>query len=426
MPVTENTTGHRPTAVVVDGYSAGNFYPRAFAELGADVVHVQSTTELIPTLSPPRLSEYALNVVWADGDLESLVRRLKPYDPVCVVAGQDGAVTLADHLGEALGVPSNGTLLTRARRDKYEMIEALRRAGVRCADQFKSADPGAIAAWAAERDVYPVVVKPLSSAASDGVSVCRSAEDVRRAAEEVLATPDIFGKENREILVQSYLSGTEYIVDTVSADGVRYTCDVWQYEKSLLPNGKNIYNRDLLVDGDDALVAELTAYVDEVLAALDVRWGPAHAEVIVTPDGPALVEIGTRLSGHIDADFNNACLGHNQAALTALAYLRPETFQERYGHRTYSRLRPAAIYEAPTTLDGTVTAVDEDVVAEIRALDSVHDLTVKLRPGDRITPTAGLLTSVLRVLMSAPDEQRLTADYEQVRSLKDKVYQVTE
>ncbi|MDN3259385.1 ATP-grasp domain-containing protein [Streptomyces sp. CSDS2] len=423
MPVTENT-GNRPTAVVVDGYSAGNFYPRAFAELGADVLHVQSTADLMPTLSPPRLSEYALNVVCADGDMESLVQRLKPYAPVCVVAGQDGAVTLADHLGEALGVPSNGTLLTRARRDKYEMIEALRRAGVRCADQFKSADPRAVAAWAAERDSYPVVVKPLSSAASDGVSICGNAEDVRRAAEEVLATPDIFGKRNREILVQSYLSGTEYIVDTVSADGVRYTCDVWRYEKSLLPNGKNIYNRDLLVDGSDELVAELTAYVDEVLAALDVRWGPAHAEVIMTPDGPALVEIGTRLSGHIDADFNNACLGHNQAALTALAFLQPETFQQRYGHKTYSRLRPAAIYEAPTTLDGTVTAVDEDVVAEIRALDSVHDVTVKLKPGDRITPTVGLLTSVLRVLMSAPDEHRLTSDYEKVRSLKDSVYHV--
>lgn len=32
-----------PVAVVVDGYSAGNYYPEAFARLGARVLHVQST-----------------------------------------------------------------------------------------------------------------------------------------------------------------------------------------------------------------------------------------------------------------------------------------------------------------------------------------------------------------------------------------------
>lgn len=425
MSTPENTESD-VTAVVVDGYSAGNFYPRAFADLGADVLHVQSTAELMPTLSPPRLSEYTLNAVCADGDTESLVRQLKPYAPVCVVAGQDGAVLMADQLGEALGVPSNGTLLSRARRDKYEMIEALRRAGVRCADQFKSEDPQSVVAWATERDSYPVVVKPLSSAASDGVSICKSAEEVLQAAEAVLATPDIFGTQNREILVQSYLAGTEYIVDTVSCDGQRYTCGVWRYEKSLLPNGKNIYDRDILLDGRSDLVAELTEYIDEVLAALDVRWGPAHAEVIMTPAGPTLVEIGTRLSGHIDSDFHDVCLGHNQAALTALAYLQPETFQERYGNKTYSRLRPATVYEAPTTLTGTVTAVDEKIVDEIHALESVHRVAVKLKAGDRITPTVGLLTSVLRVHMTASDEHQLAADYEKVRALKDALYCVTE
>jgi D-alanine-D-alanine ligase-like ATP-grasp enzyme len=426
MPLSDNLEGSAAVAVVVDGYSAGNFYPSAFAALGAEVLHVQSTAELMPTLSAPKLSEYVENVVWADGDLEALVRRLKPYHPVCVVAGQDGAVTLADQLGEALGVPSNGTLLSPARRDKYEMIEALRRAGVRCADQFKSEDPQAIVDWAMARGTYPVVVKPLSSAASDGVSICKDSEEVSRAAQAVLATPDIFGRRNREILVQSYLAGTEYIVDTVSCDGQRYTCGVWQYEKSLLPNGKNIYDRDILLDGHDSLVTDLTAYIDEVLAALDVRWGPAHAEVIVTPDGPTLVEIGTRLSGHIDSGFHDRCLGHDQAGLTALAYLRPDVFKEQYGRKAYTRLQPAAVYEAPTTVTGTVSAVDERTVASIRSLGSVHQVTVKLKPGDRIVPTDSLLTSILRVHMTAPDERQLTADYERVRTLKDSVYRVAE
>ncbi|MGW0964756.1 ATP-grasp domain-containing protein [Streptomyces sp. NPDC002516] len=416
------SSGQRPTVVVVDGYSAGNFYPAAFTGTGARVVHVQSTPELIPTMLAPGLSEYEENIV--EGDENRLLERLRAHDPVCVVAGQEGAVALADRLGEALGVPSNGTRLSAARRDKYEMIEALRRAGVRCADQFKSDDVRELTDWAERRGVYPVVVKPLSSAASDGVYICHDAEEVTAAATAGLASKDIFGTANTEILVQSYLKGTEYIVDTVSSDGEHYTCGVWQYEKTLLPSGKNIYNRDILLAADAGPVPALVAYVREVLAALDVRWGPAHAEVIMTEQGPALVEIGTRLNGNIHAGFHDVCLGHNQAGLAARAYVRPEEFRREYGGRVYDRLQPGVVYNTPTEQDGVVESVDTAAVDEIRALDGVFLAGLKLAPGSRIRPTTDLLTSTMRVYLTARDEAQLDAAYEKVRGLKDSVYRV--
>ncbi|MER5401735.1 ATP-grasp domain-containing protein [Streptomyces sp. NPDC002599] len=417
------TSSQRPTVVVVDGYSAGNFYPAAFTETGARVVHVQSTPELIPSMLAPDLSAYEENIV--EGDEKTLLERLRPYAPACVVAGQEGAVPLADRLSEALGVPSNGTRLSAARRDKYEMIEALRRAGVRCADQFKSGDVRELVRWAEERGAYPVVVKPLSSAASDGVYICDSAEEVAAAATVGLASRDIFGAANTEILVQSYLKGTEYIVDTVSADGEHYACGVWQYEKTLLPSGKNIYDRDILLAPDAGPVRALVAYVREVLAGLDVRWGPAHAEVIMTEQGPALVEIGTRLNGNIHAGFHDVCLGHNQAGLAARAYVRPKEFRREYGGRVYTRRQPGVVYNTPTEQDGVVDAVDTTAVDEIRALDSVFLAGLKLAPGSRIRPTTDLLTSSMRVYLTARDEAQLDADYEKVRGLKDSVYRVT-
>ncbi|MGG2461566.1 hypothetical protein ACO0M4_17380 [Streptomyces sp. RGM 3693] len=95
----------KPVAVVVDGYSAGNFYPAAFARLGADLVHVQSTPDLITSMAPPAFSDYLANVIGSDE--AELVEQLRAYDPVCVVAGQDGAVPMADRLSELLAVPSN-------------------------------------------------------------------------------------------------------------------------------------------------------------------------------------------------------------------------------------------------------------------------------------------------------------------------------
>jgi biotin carboxylase len=423
MSTTSPTDGPRRVAVIVDGYSAGNFYPAAFAACGTGVVHVQSTPELIPAMAPPDLTAY--EQTFAATDEAELVEVLRGLDPVCVIAGQESSVPLADRLSETVGVPSNGSALSPARRDKYEMTETLRRAGVPCVRQFKTDDPDAAVAWAEEHGSYPVVVKPLSSAASDGVVVCAGPDAVRAAARGVLDAPNMFGIANTEILVQSYLKGTEYIVDTVSSGGERYVCGVWEYEKTLLPSGKNIYNRDLLADpAGNPVVAALTAYVDEVLAALGVDWGPAHAEVIVTDEGPVLVEIGTRLNGNLSAPFHDVCLGHNQAALTAQAYTRPEEFRAEYGGRTYARLQPAVVYNTPTELDGVVDSVDETAVAEIRSLESVFSAAVKLAPGSRIRPTVDLLTSSMRVFLTAADEATLTADYEKVRSLKDAVYRV--
>jgi carbamoylphosphate synthase large subunit len=408
-------------AAVIDGYSAGNFYPAAFAGLGARVVHVQGP-RIMTSMSAPSLDAYAENIVYTDE--ATVVERLRRYAPVCVLPGQEAAVSMADRLSQLLGLPGNGTSLSAARRDKFEMIEAVRRAGLRCAEQHKSPDPEAIVEWAERRGAYPVVVKPPSSGGTDGVYVCHDPEQVRAAARQVLAMQNIFACANDEALVQSYLAGTEYIVDTVSCDGQSYTCGVWEYEKSLLPSGQNIYDKDILRDPGEEPVPALISYVTEVLEALGIRWGAAHSEVMMTAQGPALVEVGARLNGNMNPAFHDLCLGHNQAALTALAYLRPAEFKRRYGGEVYRRLQPALVYNAPTVLDGVVAGVDQSVVDRISGLKSVYLANVKLEPGSRIRPTVDLLTSPLRVFLTAPSDRQLLSDYERVRSLKDRVYQL--
>ncbi|MEU7885525.1 ATP-grasp domain-containing protein [Microbispora bryophytorum] len=413
-----------PCVAIVDGYSSGNFLPQAFRRLGARVVHVQSTAELMPSMLAPDLTAYEGNVICRDEDeIDTVAKVLREqYEVVAVVAGQEPGVPLADALSERLGLATNGSARSAARRDKFRMIETLRQRGLRCADQLKSGDPGELLAWARSRGDYPVVVKPLSSASTDHVFVCRNEEEVRRAAERVLSARDIFDLPNREALVQSYLPGTEYIVDTVSADGRRFVCGVWEYEKKILATGNNIYDNDVLRDPADHPVPELIAYVDEVLDALGIRNGPAHAEVVMTPDGPALVEIGARLNGNLNPGFHQVCLGTNQADLTALAYLRPREFAETYGGRVYTKRQEAFVHNTATTREGDVAAVDETVVEKISSLPTVHLVSVKLAPGRRMRPTVDLLSSPLRIFMTGPDLAALRADHEAIQTLKDRVY----
>lgn len=410
-----------PVAAVVDAYSAGRFLPRAFRKVGADVVHVQSTPEWLPSVPPPDLTPYVANVVHTE--LASTIAQLRAHGVVGVVPGQETGVPLADLLSERMGLPTNGTARTSARRDKYDMIETLRAAGIRCARQTKSDDAEAIVAWA-EAEGYPVVVKPLSSASTDGVSICRSAGEVRAAAGAVLGTHDIFDKLNHEVLVQSYLDGTEYVVDVVCCAGNRHVCGVWRYEKADIGN-KRIYDRETVVAPDDSPVAELVAYLDTVLAALEIRAGAAHAEVMMTAAGPALVEIGARLNGNMDPDFHDVCLGTNVADVMALSYVRPDEFARvNPGKTLYRKRREGVIYNARSIQDGIVSAIDDGVLAEIRALDTVRLVLPRVAVGGRIRPTVDLLSSPLRVYMAADEEGSLMADHEKVLALKDHVYRV--
>jgi biotin carboxylase len=412
-------------AVIVDGYSTGNFLPAAFARLGVRVVHVQSTPALMPSMLGPNLaSDYADNVICAGpAEIDATAERLRAFGPIAVLAGQEPGVPLADALSERLGLATNGTALSAARRDKHAMIETVRAAGLHCAQQLSSGDADELVSWARARGSYPVVVKPLSSASTDHVFICSDEGEVRAAAERVLAAADIFGLPNAEALIQSYLSGTEYIVDTVSVAGQRYVCGVWEYEKLMLPSGRNVYDKDVLRSASEYPVAELISYVDEVLDALGIQYGPAHVEVIMTPDGPALVEIGARLNGNMNPGFHDACLGANQADLTALAYARPEEFLARYAGRVYARKADAIVYNTSSEREGLVVAVNQAAADKISALPTVHLLSVKLTPGKQLRRTVDLLSSPLRIFMTG-DMAQLRRDCTVIGTVKEQVYQV--
>jgi hypothetical protein len=97
-----------------------------------------------------------------------------------VIAGAETGVELADALSEKLGIRTNGTHLSEARRNKYVMGETIRAAGLRAVKQLKASSweevENFLDAW--KPDPFKVIVKPLDSAGSDGVTLCLSRDEV--------------------------------------------------------------------------------------------------------------------------------------------------------------------------------------------------------------------------------------------------------
>src|SRR6185312_2216162 len=256
----------RRVAVVVDAYSTGARLAPRFRAAGLDVVHVQSNANESPFyIERLRREDFVANVVHG-GDLEATADQVAAYDPAFVVVGSEPGVLLSDALSERLGLPSNGTALSRARRDKHEMANALRRARLRAVAEHKTGDPEAAVAWASERGEWPVVVKPLDSAGTDGVSLCETPDAIRGAFAELLGRPNALQGANEQLLVQELLRGVQLFTDSISWDGVHHVSEVWRDTKRRI-EGNLAYDFEELLDARGEQQDQVVPYVHAVLDA---------------------------------------------------------------------------------------------------------------------------------------------------------------
>lgn len=399
-----------PTVALVDVYPMSFAIAEAFAAAGATLVRVQSTQE-VPTVYRrlPDLSIFAANIVH-DGDLAASGRRLAELRVDHVLPGGETGVELADALAEALGLAGNGTALSAARRDKWAQQAAVRAAGLPVVDQLVVTGEDEVLAWCRERPGR-VVVKPIRSAGNDGVAVCATAEAAAAAFRAIVGRPNIFGLPNDAVLVQDYLAGPEFAVNTVSSGGRHEVTDIWRYAKMTV-NGvvdRHCAARSVPVAQD----GELVDYVFAVLDALGIGYGPAHAEVVVTADGPRLVELGARMCGAGAAHYAEQTGAANQLTRTVAAYLDPEGFARDRGRHRSHRHAAMAFLTAPAA--GRL--VEYPLLDQVRALPSFHRVHIGVNPGEQLPKTVDDATEPLMVGLVHDDPEVLSADLRAVNYL---------
>jgi biotin carboxylase len=372
------------TIVMVDAYTSSLRLARAFMQEGHAVVAVQTRAEAPPIYRAgvPRLGEFT-DIIVHRGDLAQTREAVAAHHPLAVVVGNEPGVELADALSESLGLPTNGTALSSARRDKYRQGEELRDAGLRATRQILVTDLDQLADFQATVGSR-IVVKPARSAGNDGVTVCDTAEEAMTAYKALLGAVNILMERNHGVVAQEYLIGTEYAVNTVSCEGRHRVTDIWRYSKLSVHGVIDRHAGAHSIPADAAERYVLTSYATSVLDVLGVRYGPAHLEVMLTPTGPCLVEAGIRLCGADAAYYAEQVAGESQLGWTVAAYTDPQHFLttweqpqriERHAAMAYLTSPVAGILRSYPLLD------------QVEALESFHKLHYGVRPGQRLRRT---------------------------------------
>ncbi|MFC9755255.1 ATP-grasp domain-containing protein [Streptomyces sp. NPDC056921] len=236
---------------------------------------------------------------------------------------------LAARLCAELGVPGNDPGRAQAARDKAAMAEAFTAAGVRVPYTVLARDDSELqAALADRRGGFPCVVKPLSAAGSAGVTVVNGPVGAAEAADSARAAVGMYasGGDSR-VLVQAYVAGAEYSVESLTQDGT--TTHLAVTRKRVTGGARRVETgHSLPVSLPPAVQAAVYQEVETAIQAAGVRHGASHTEVIVGEDGRCtVIEIGARLAGGQIGVLIQHALGIDVwSALLDIALGRPAAF----------------------------------------------------------------------------------------------------
>ena len=274
------------------------YQTRAFAEtarrLGIDLV---LATDRCHVMEDP-WADRAVPVRFDDTDASvARVAEQAALDPFQgIVAVGDLPAVLAAEVAARLGIPFHPPAAARACHDKYLARQLFQAAGLPVPAYFRvplQADPREVA----RRAPYPCVLKPLGLSASRGVIRADDPLQFREAFERIRKILEGHG----DLQVESFIPGREFAVEGL------LTAGKWQelaiFDKPDPLDGP-FFEETLYVTPSRADAATLDAIRDTVVRAvraLNLRHGPAHAEMRVNPQGVWMLEVAARPIGGLCA-----------------------------------------------------------------------------------------------------------------------------
>lgn len=414
MNTGSNRESEGPGILIVDCFSGGKQYPTiAVQELNATMFHLRSAKDL-PEYYTRNFSPEAFVKQFIWGDVK--MTELKALNLTAVIAGTESGVELADLISEELGLRSNGSSLSSARRNKTRMHKEVAAKGLRVPKQLSSSDLNEIVAFAQSNLVFPLVLKPESSAGTDSFFVVSNSEELVSAFNSIFNRVNRLGQLNTAVLVQELIDGEEFAINTVSANGVHYITHIWHYHKALAFKSK-IYDWEEYIDEGSTTGVQLKEYVFAVLDALAIKFGPAHTEVMIDTKGPVLIETASRVDGVCNPAVDDRFLGTNQIRGSLISWLYPDQLKDHFSNAVRADgflANMSLIAKADSRFP--ITKVD---YSSLKRIPSVMDIRSAVKVGDSLRKTTDIFTSPAFIYMHSPDRESFLQDYRTIRDLEE-------
>jgi biotin carboxylase len=233
-------------------------------------------------------------------DADALVaaaRHLHDEQPIDgVLCWDEARILQTAHVAEALGLPGGDVAMVNRCRDKHLTRTALAEHGV---PQPKSVLVDTVAEALAVDVGYPRILKPRALAASLGVVKVNSPEELREnwdfAHDTTVPEAPHY---DVKVLVEEFADGYEISIDAAVFQGQVTPFCLARKEIGYPPYAEEIGHfvdaADPLLDDDQLMQVLVDAH--KAIAFTD---GVTHTEIMMTADGPKVIEINARIGGDL-------------------------------------------------------------------------------------------------------------------------------
>lgn len=400
----------RPVVAIVDAVSAGALVTQEMAG-HYDLIHIESDVA-VNALSHPRFHKHHFKAFyhWDRSQAEKCLEQIALHNPLAIIPGHESAVKLSEKIAWSINGDGNDPATTVLRRNKFLMNEAVGRAGLKTVKQAASDDPCVLKNWFRQYSQSKVVVKPLDSAGSDDVYICTNEAQVEDAARTITSKINIMHNRNEKALIQQFIEGKEHVVNTVSLNGKHKVTDVWRVSKKLSV-GRNLYDFDELCPPQAPETERCIAYTLKALDAIGIVKGAGHTELILSPDGPTLIEVGARVSGAANPEAIRVATGSDQLELIRYAYTCPESFYQ--ASERYQLIHPLRCVHAIASQTGPFSHAE--LRSFLETLPGFVSAVMKIAEGARLKPTTDVYSCPAAFFLTGISEQDIAQDYVRYR-----------
>lgn len=223
---------------------------------------------------------------------EELARRLGQID--CIFGAYEQLQVPLAEVREKMGISGMRAAVARRFRDKAEMKDALRAAGLPCAKHslVETADD---AVAFARKIGFPVVVKPPAGAGA--ISTFRADDEASLREAVAKAAP----RAGHAALIEEFVTGDEYSLETISIGGRAVWHSLTQYYPTPLEAVRNPWIQWCVLcprEVDDARYDDIRQVGSRALEVLGMETGLSHMEWFRRRDGTiAISEVAARPPG---------------------------------------------------------------------------------------------------------------------------------
>jgi len=173
---------------------------------------------------------------------------------------------------------------------------------------------------------FPVIIKPRDAFSSRGVYKCNTPGEVKAHLEE----SRLFSS-NGDILIEEFLEGKEYSVEAITYRG---ETSITQFTEKFITSFPNTVETGHLQPADLTLTEKdaISSVVKSALKALGIENSASHTEIMMTKEGPEVIETGARLGGDFIASYlTKASTGvsMDKAAIQVALGMEPDLIRTR-------------------------------------------------------------------------------------------------